>query len=120
MFATLHHFPDPVGLLRHVRAKLAPGGLICILCEPVGHVSRDTVPADFREELLDGICEQAFQPWEWRQFFDRAGLRIVHVLHDVGSLKVALEAADDRIGPPDGVPAARSALRGPVRLAGAA
>ena len=91
MFATLHHFPDPAGLLRRLKTKIAPDGLICILCEPVGHVSRETLPADFREELLSGICEQAFEPWEWRQFFDAAGLRVVHVVHDRGSLKVALE-----------------------------
>jgi SAM-dependent methyltransferase/uncharacterized protein YbaR (Trm112 family) len=91
MFATLHHFPDPIGLLRHLKTKIVPDGLICILCEPVGHVSRETLPADFREELLSGICEQAFEPWEWQQFFDAAGLRAVHVLHDIGSLKIALE-----------------------------
>lgn len=92
MFATLHHFPDPVGLLRHLRAKLAPGGLICVMCEPVSEVSREYLPDDYREELLDGVCEQAFQPWEYRQFFQAAGLRVVHAMLDVGSLKVALEA----------------------------
>lgn len=92
MFATLHHFPDPVRLLRHLRTKLAPGGLICTLCEPVSQVSREHLPDDYRDELLDGICEQAFQPWEYRQFFEAAGLRVVHALVDVGSLKVALEA----------------------------
>ena len=59
MFATLHHFPDPVRLLRHLRTKLAPGGLICVLCEPVSHVAREDLPDDYRKELLDGICEQA-------------------------------------------------------------
>ena len=92
MFATLHHFPDPVGLLRHLRTKLAPGGLICVMCEPVSAVSREYLPDDYREELLDGICEQAFQPWEYRQFFEAAGLRVVRAMLDVGSLKVALEA----------------------------
>ncbi len=90
-FATLHHFPDPTALLRHLAIKLAPGGLICACCEPVGHVTHETLPADFREELLNGICEQAFEPWEWRSLFDRAGLAIAHVQHDRGSLKVALE-----------------------------
>ena len=91
MFATLHHFPDPAALLRHLAVKLAPGGLICACCEPVGHVTHEALPADFREELLNGICEQAFEPWEWRSLFDRAGLAIAHVQHDRGSLKVALE-----------------------------
>lgn len=92
MFATLHHFPDPARLLRHLRSKLAPGGLICVMCEPVSQVSREYLPDDYREELLDGICEQAFQPWEYRQFFEAAGLRVAHATLDVGSLKVALEA----------------------------
>ena len=91
MFATLHHFPDPVALLRHVATKLAPNGLICACCEPVGHVTHETLPPNFRDELLDGICEQAFEPWEWRSLFDRAGLSIAHIQHDRGSLKVALQ-----------------------------
>ncbi len=93
MFATLHHFPDPAGLLRHLRSKLAPGGVICVLCEPVGHVSHDTLPPPFRDELLGGICEQAFEPWEWRLLFDQAGLQVARVQHDRGSLKVMLEPA---------------------------
>ncbi len=91
MFATLHHFPDPAGLLRHLRSKLAPGGAVCVLCEPVGHVSHDTLPPPFRDELLSGICEQAFEPWEWRLLFDQAGLQVAQVQHDRGSLKVVLE-----------------------------
>jgi SAM-dependent methyltransferase len=97
MFATLHHFSDPLLLLRHLRRKLAPEGLICVLCEPMGHVTRDTLPEDFRAELLGGICEQAFEAWEYRQLFHSAGLRVVHALWDRGSLKVALEASDREI-----------------------
>jgi SAM-dependent methyltransferase len=92
MFATLHHFPDPIRLLRHLRTKLTPGGLICVMCEPMGHVSRENLPSDYREELLEGICEQAFQPWEYLQFFEAAGLRVAHAMVDTGSLKVALKA----------------------------
>ena len=92
MFATLHHFADPAGLLRHLATKLAPGGLICACCEPVGRVTHEEIPPEFREELVAGICEQAFEPWEWRSLFKQAGLSIVHVQHDYGSLKVALAA----------------------------
>ena len=92
MFATLHHFADPAGLLRHLATKLAPGGLICACCEPVGRVTHEQIPPEFREELVAGICEQAFEPWEWRALFEQAGLRIAHVQHDYGSLKVALAA----------------------------
>ena len=90
MFATLHHFADPAGLLRHLATKLAPGGLICACCEPVGRVTHEQIPPEFREELVAGICEQAFEPWEWRSMFEQAGLSIEHVQHDYGSLKVAL------------------------------
>lgn len=112
MFATLHHFPDPVRLLRHLRSKLAPGGLICVMCEPVSQVSREHLPDDYREELLDGICEQAFQPWEYRQFFEAAGLRVAHAMLDVGSLKVALEANPNADASPAGSPVADSAGAG--------
>ena len=95
MFATLHHFPNPVALLQHLRSKLAPGGLICVLCEPMGQVTRDSLPSDFRDELLGGICEQAFLAWEYRQFFRGAGLKIAHAMIDIGSLKVALEATNE-------------------------
>ena len=92
MFATLHHFPDPVGLLRHLASKLAPGGLICVCCEPVGQVASENIPPGFRDELLAGICEQAFQPWEWQLIFAQAGLRTAFVHLDTGSLKIALTA----------------------------
>ena len=38
MFATFHHFPDPISFLRHLSTKVKPSGLICLMCEPIGHV----------------------------------------------------------------------------------
>lgn len=91
-FATFHHFPDPIGLLKHLRTKLSPGGLICLLCEPVGQVYRDGAPAEFINELKRGVYEQSFALWEYAEMFRQADLEIADVRVDVGSLKVALRA----------------------------
>jgi SAM-dependent methyltransferase len=91
MFATFHHFPDPVGLLRHLSKKLTHGGLIALLCEPIGHVWRSAIPDVYRDELLKGVNEQSFALWEYAQMFDAAGLYVVEAQVDLGSLKVALK-----------------------------
>jgi SAM-dependent methyltransferase len=92
-FATFHHFPDPIGLLKHLRTKLSPGGLICLLCEPVGQVYRDGAPREFIEELKRDVYEQSFALWEYAEMFRQANLEIADVRVDVGSLKVALRAS---------------------------
>src|SRR5262245_56080996 len=90
LFATFHHFADPIGLLKHLKTKLAPGGIIFLLCEPVGHVYRDTAPRDFIEELKRGVNEQSFALWEYDEMFRRAGLDLARIHVDAGSLKAAL------------------------------
>jgi SAM-dependent methyltransferase len=90
MFATFHHFPDPTGLLRHLAQFVVDDGLICLMCEPIGHVHRDTQSESFVGELLRGVNEQSFELWEYAQMFSAAGLEIADCRLDVGSLKVAL------------------------------
>lgn len=90
MFATFHHFPDPIGLLKHLAEFLAPEGLICLMSEPIGHVHKDTQPADYLRELLKGVNEQSFALWEYAQMFKSAGLEVADCRIDVGSLKIAL------------------------------
>jgi SAM-dependent methyltransferase len=90
MFATFHHFPDPVGFLASLKPKLSEGGLIMLFCEPMGHVFRANAPEDFIRELGHGAYEQSFLLWEYRDFFDAAGLEVVDTHIDYGSLKVAL------------------------------
>ena len=90
LFAAFHHFPDPPGFLRHLAKFLTEDGLLCLMCEPIGHVHRDTQPEGFRNELLNGVNEQSFELWEYAQMFDGAGLEVVDCQVDVGSLKVAL------------------------------
>ena len=91
LFATFHHFPDPVGLLRHLAKKIKPHGLICLMCEPVGQPFAETLAPDFRRELEHGAYEQAFTRWEYTAMVDAAGLEIVAGVLDRGSAKIALQ-----------------------------
>ena len=90
LFATFHHFPDPIGLLKHLRDFVTDDGLICLMCEPLGHVHLDTIDKGYLEELRRGVNEQSFELWEYQQMFDAAGLDVVAVQIDVGSIKLAL------------------------------
>lgn len=90
MFATFHHFPDPIGLLRHLATLVSTDGLICLMCEPIGHVHRTTMPIEFEQEILKGVNEQSFELWEYAQMFASADLEVVDCQIDIGSIKVAL------------------------------
>ena len=63
MFATFHHFPDPVGLLARLSEFVADDGLICLMCEPLGHVRADNLPDEYLEEIRKGVNEQSFELW---------------------------------------------------------
>lgn len=91
LFASFHHFPDPIALLRHLRSLLRPSGLVCLLCEPVGHVERSTLDPTFRHELEKGVNEQSFALWEYAWMAKQAGYRVVEAQVDLGSLKLALQ-----------------------------
>jgi SAM-dependent methyltransferase len=91
MFATFHHFPDPVGFLSHLKRKLRPSGRIYLLCEPIGHVFADSDYPEYFAELEAGVYEQSFMPWEYEQMLEAAGLEIVHAHMDPGSVKIAAE-----------------------------
>ncbi|MBA3667430.1 MAG: methyltransferase domain-containing protein [Sphingomonas sp.] len=90
LFATFHHFPDPIGLLSHLRDFVTDDGLICLMCEPIGHVHLETLNPEYLKELGKGVNEQSFELWEYQQMFDAAKLDVVAVQVDVGSIKVAL------------------------------
>jgi SAM-dependent methyltransferase len=90
LFATFHHFPDPVGLLRHLAKKIKPSGLICLMCEPVGQAFVETLAPEFLRELEHGAYEQAFTRWEYTAMIDAAGLEVVAGVLDRGSAKIAL------------------------------
>ena len=90
MFATFHHFPDPVGLLTRLSDYVTDDGLICLMCEPLGHVRADNLPDEYLEEIRKGVNEQSFELWEYEQMFAGAHLDIVAAQIDVGSAKFAL------------------------------
>ncbi len=90
MFATFHHFPDPIGLLSRLSDFVTDDGLICLMCEPIGHIHRDGVEDEYLAEIRRGVNEQSFELWEYHQMFDAAKLDVVAAQIDIGSLKVAL------------------------------
>jgi len=90
LFATFHHFPDPIRLLSRLSDFVADDGLICLLCEPIGHVHIDTLTDDYLREIRRGVNEQSFQLWEYQQMFTGANLNPIAAQIDVGSAKFAL------------------------------
>jgi SAM-dependent methyltransferase len=90
MFATFHHFPDPIGLLSRLAEFVADDGLICLMSEPIGHPHADYVDAGYVAELRRGVNEQSFTLWEYQQMFDAAGLDVAAAQIDIGSAKIAL------------------------------
>ena len=90
MSATFHHFPDPALLLSRLREFLQEDGSLCLMCEPIGHVQRETIEEEFLGEIRKGVNEQSFALWEYQQMFDVAGLDVVCAQLDVGSAKFAL------------------------------
>lgn len=95
MFATFHHFPDPVALLRHLKTKLSADGQILLMCEPVGHAFAESGYDGYVRELEHGAYEQAFLPWEYETMIREAGLVVAHNVMDVGSAKISLRHPPD-------------------------
>jgi ubiquinone/menaquinone biosynthesis C-methylase UbiE len=91
MFATLHHFPEPEVLLRECRRLLRPGGVVAVLCEPVG-ASIET--PDALRDLEKGINEQMFTVAEYEAIFAAAGLAPVAGNQVAGSLRALLRGAE--------------------------
>lgn len=92
MYATFHHFPDPIRLLHGFRSKLAPNGILMLFCEPVGHVFADSGATEYIEELERGAFEQSFMYWEYAALAEAAGYDVIDTANDVGSAKIALRA----------------------------
>lgn len=90
MFGALHHFADPIGVLKGLRPLVKDDGFVGIICEPCGHVRVPHVDPVFRRELEQGINEQSFSAAEYAQIFDLAGLDAFEVVVHVSSLKALL------------------------------
>jgi SAM-dependent methyltransferase len=99
LFATLHHFLDPAGCLREMRRVVRPDGFLAILCEPIGSYRAETLSAEFRADLEDGINEQIFTDEEYARMFDEAGLVATRATIDGGSFKAIL-SRDGAVGAP--------------------
>ena len=100
LFATIHHFLDPVGCLREMRRVVRPNGFVAILCEPIGSYRAETLSAEFRADLEDGINEQIFTDEEYARMFSAAGLVATRAMIDGGSFKAAL-SRDDPVSAPN-------------------
>jgi SAM-dependent methyltransferase/uncharacterized protein YbaR (Trm112 family) len=90
MFATLHHFLDPAGCLRELMRTVRPDGFVAILCEPIGSYRAETLSAEFKADLEQGINEQIFTAEEYGQIFARAGIEATRATIDGGSFKAIL------------------------------
>jgi SAM-dependent methyltransferase len=90
IFASLHHFPKPGGLLAALVKRLKPQGFIAVMCEPVGHIWPGAVLPEFLAELRRGVNEQSFTSEEYLQIFRLAELQVAEAVVDKASLKARL------------------------------
>ena len=90
IFASLHHFPDPAGLLASLKSRVKPTGFIAVLCEPVGHIWPGAVLPEYLAELERGVNEQSFTTEEYAQIFRAAELEVAEAVVDKNSLKARL------------------------------
>ena len=88
-FAALHHFADPVTVLREAVRVVKPGGFVAVMCEPTGH-EFDRPHPQLVEVLEHGVNEQIFSLDEYARMFHTAGLRPTSSQLDDDSLKVIL------------------------------
>lgn len=87
MFSALHHFAEPERILARLAERLKPGGLLAVMCEPVGDSLEH--PETLRD-LLKGINEQVFSVDEYRRIFAKARLEPRTIRVDGASLKAIL------------------------------
>jgi len=90
LFATLHHFADPIACLTEFRRVIKPDGFIMMGTEPVGSYMAETVDAKLLKELESGINEQVFTAQEYQRMFLAAGLFATRVEIDRGALRAIL------------------------------
>ncbi len=93
VFAALHHLADPAHCLREMHRVVERGGFVAVLCEPIGSYLAETLDAQFRKELADGVNEQVFTVEEYVQMFAAAGLVASRAVIDGWSFKAILRDA---------------------------
>jgi SAM-dependent methyltransferase len=92
MFASLHHFADPIELLTKLRRLLRRNGFLAIMCEPCGTYLNGQADAGVLRELERGINEQVFSLEEYHYMFQRAGLYSPWATVEGPSFKAILQA----------------------------
>jgi ubiquinone/menaquinone biosynthesis C-methylase UbiE len=86
--AALHHFPDPINLLKDLKKYLRNNGRIVIVREPCQPNPWDI---DYLRDIRNGINEQMWTTEEFDFIFRSAGLKIIDGRIDsCSSLKVVL------------------------------
>lgn len=91
LFATMHHFADPVACLKEFRRVIKPDGFIMMGTEPVGAYLPETMGEQLFKELESGINEQVFTAMEYQRIFLSAGLFATRVEIDRGALRAILK-----------------------------
>lgn len=87
---SLHHFEDPVRVLRECHRALKPGGILLLLCEPVAIIYDEPT----KQLIRDGVNEQVFQLDAYEGMMAEAGFVAKDIAVDFGfSLKGAYRKA---------------------------
>jgi SAM-dependent methyltransferase/uncharacterized protein YbaR (Trm112 family) len=90
IFASIHHFTFPEYLLAHIKTKLKESGIVALLCEPLGHVFKESLDDGYHSELIKGVNEQSFNEHEWLTIFRNGGFEAKELIAHGSSLKALL------------------------------
>ena len=89
VFSALHHYSDPLSVLRSAVRVVKREGFLAVMCEPTGHYFEEP-DEEMQGALENGINEQRFSFGEYQRLFHDAGLRIESAQLNADSLKTIL------------------------------
>lgn len=89
VFSALHHYSDPLFVLRSAVRVVKRKGFLAVMCEPTGHYFEEP-DEEMQLALENGINEQRFSFSEYQSLFHQAGLRIESAQINADSLKAIL------------------------------
>lgn len=79
-------------------------GFVAILCEPIGSYRAESLSAEFKADLEQGINEQIFTAEEYGQIFAKAGIQATKGMIDGGSFKAILRRIPEPVQAPAAPP----------------